>query len=124
MINLEREKLEKAAILIAASSIYLNCAINNGLKAKEIADECLPSAEKEAIKVLANMVTRLRHDSSFLEKKMKLNEANMDFLYDTFFEITDLVNFLVILTPEELLEVRKLLTEMTIQKLNIVNKNE
>lgn len=116
----DQEKLQKAAIKIAAGSVYLNCAVNCGLEAAELANSCMPSLEKKSLLEFSQMITRVRHDSKLLEKKMKIGEEGMDFLYDTFFKISDLADYLVILTDEEIDSVKNLLIEMTKDKVKII----
>lgn len=116
----DQEKLQKAAIKIAAGSIYLNCAVNCGLEAAELANSCMPSLEKKSLLEFSQMITRVRHDSKLLEKKMKIGEESMDFLYDTFFKISEIADYLVILTDDEVDQIKNILIKMTKDKIKII----
>jgi hypothetical protein len=106
-------KALQAVMKIAAASVHINCAINKGLEAAEMAYEIQNQTIRKEVKELSGMVTRIRHDSKFLEKKFSEKEHIMDFLYDVFGCITEITDYLMLLEPDELAELRDQLKERT-----------
>lgn len=90
----------RAIMKISAASIHINLAINKGLEAAELSNEVLDPVYRKEIKTLADMVTRIRHDSKLLEKRF--TEDIKDFFYDRFAILTRINDAAMLMDAEQL----------------------